>query len=239
MSTTDRPTVLVIAGSDSSAGAGIAADLRALESAGVLARLAITAVTAQGAAGVARVDPVPLDGLQAQLDAAGAVQAIKLGMLVDADRVRLVERWLARLDPLPPVVLDPVLRSTSGGELLTAEGADALWSLLPHVDLLTPNRAEAQVLAGDAPWDDWAEAVPCPVLVTGGDTPDDDDEITDLLFIDEDVVEYVHPRVPGAHRGTGCQLASHIAAGLARGVDLEQAIGEAIQALEDALRRPR
>lgn len=234
MSTTD-PVVLVIAGSDSSTGAGIAADLRALEASGCSVRLAITAVTAQGSEGVARVDPVPLDGIRAQLDAAGPIDSVKIGMLVDADRVRLVARWLAEQDPLPPVVLDPVIRSSSGGDLLDASGIEALWSLLDHVDLVTPNRSEAEVLAGDAPWQAWAEAVPCPVLVTGGDTHDGD-EIVDLLFIDEDEVEYAHERVPGEHRGTGCALASRIAGQLARGEDLEQAIGNAILDQVEALK---
>ncbi len=225
--------VLVIAGSDSSGGAGIAADLRALEGHEVL--LAITAVTAQSEAGVRRVDPVPIDGLKAQLEAAGPVDAIKIGMLVDAEHVRCVARHLREIDPLPPVVLDPVLRSTSGGELLTEDGVAALWDLFDLVDLVTPNQAEAQVLAGDAPWQAWAEAMPCPVLVTGGDL--DGDEIVDVLFIDEDELEYAHPRVPGAFRGTGCQLSSRIAAHLAEDTPLEEAVGLAIQDLEARLER--
>lgn len=228
---TPRPTVLLVGGTDSSGGAGIAADLRALTAAGGAARIAVTAVTAQTDQAVTHVHPVPVEALRAQLDAAGAVDAIKLGMLVDAAHVRCVADWLGGLDPLPPVVLDPVIRSTSGGVLLDDDGVDALWGLLHLVDLVTPNVVEAQALAGDAPWEDWAEAAPCPVLVTGGDGEPGATELVDVLFIDEDEVEYAHERVPGAHRGTGCQLATRIAANLGRGTPLEEAIGLAIQDL--------
>lgn len=233
--TTTRPTVLLVGGTDSSGGAGLAADLRALAGAGGVARIAVTAVTAQTDHAVTHVHPVPVEALRAQLLAAGPVDAIKLGMLVDAEHVRCVAEFLGGLDPLPPVVLDPVIRSTSGGVLLDDDGVDALWSLLHLVDLVTPNQTEAQVLAGDAPYEDWAEAAPCPVLVTGGDGEPGADELIDVLFIDEDEVEYAHERVPGSHRGTGCQLATRIAANLARNTPLEEAIGFAIQDLVAAL----
>jgi len=117
---------------------------------------------------------------------------------------------------------------------LDTDGIDALWRLLDHTTLVTPNQAEAQALAGEGRWDDWAEAAPCPVLVTGGDV--EGDEIEDLLFIDENIVEYVHPRIEGSHRGTGCALATLIATRLARGAVLEVAVGESIQDLEELLR---
>jgi len=239
MSTTDpnRPVVLVVAGSDSSGGAGFSADLVALQDEGAAVRIALTAVTAQTTGRVIRVDPVPLAGLRAQLQAAGAIDAAKLGMLVDADRVRCVTEWLDTIDPSIPIVLDPVIRSSSGGELLSEDGVSALWPLLDRIALITPNQDEATVLAAGAPWEEWAEAVPCPVLVTGGDAGGD--EIVDLLFVEEEVVEYVHPRVAGRHRGTGCALSTRVAARLARGHALESAIGGAIEALTGQLTRSR
>jgi hydroxymethylpyrimidine/phosphomethylpyrimidine kinase len=225
-------TLLIIAGSDSSGGAGIAADLRAARKAGIQARLAVTAVTAQTPDGVTHVAPVPVEALRAQLDAAGSVDAVKIGMLYDTERVQCVAGWLA--ERRLPVVLDPVMRSTSGGALLDDEGVDALWKLFDHTSLVTPNQLEAQALAGEGRWDDWAEAVPCPVLVTGGDV--EGEEIEDLLFINENIVEYVHARIEGTHRGTGCALATLIASRLARGEVLESAVGEAIQDLEELLR---
>lgn len=224
--------VLVVAGSDSSGGAGIAQDIRALQHTGAEVRLALTAVTTQTADGVARIDPVPVEGLVAQLDAAGHVDAVKLGMLADAERVQVVTAWLAEREV--PVVCDPVMRSTSGGTLLDAGGVEALWALMDHLALITPNGDEAAALAGEEDWQDWAEAAPCPVLVTGGDA-DDADEVLDVLFIEEEAVEYGHPRIPGTHRGTGCALSTLIAAWLGRGRPVEEAIGEAIQDLEELL----
>ncbi|NCG21886.1 MAG: hydroxymethylpyrimidine/phosphomethylpyrimidine kinase [Rhodobacterales bacterium] len=229
-----KKTVLVIAGSDSSGGAGIAADLRALERAGVSARIALTAVTAQTDQGVTHIEGTGKESFLAQLQAAGPIDAIKVGMLTDAPHVHGLTAWLGSLDNPPPVVVDPVLVSTSGGQLLDDNGIAALWSLLPYVTLLTPNVAEAKVLASGAPIEDWAEAMPCAVLVTGGD--EGEDLIEDVLFFDEEEVGYDHERVPGSFRGTGCALASYIAAELAHGRPIDQAVGHGILALVDALK---
>lgn len=231
---TEAPVVLVVAGSDSSGGAGLAADLDVLLDEGCAVRLAVTAVTAQTPEGVTAIAPIPGDVLRAQLDAAGSVDAVKVGMLAGLEQVQTLIRWLATLDPRPPVVVDPVLRSSTGSSLLSDDGADALWELWPLVALATPNHAEAEVLSDGAGAEDWAGALPCPVLVTGGDR--EGDEVIDLFFDgEEEPAELAHPRVEGTRRGTGCRLSSHIAARMAHGEPVEDAVFGGIQAIVDWL----
>jgi len=231
---TDTAVVLVVAGTDSSGGAGIAADLDVLLEEGCAVRLAVTAVTAQTPTGVGAIAPIEASVLRAQLDAAGPVDAVKVGMLAGLEQVQTLVEWLSTLQPRPPVVVDPVLRSSTGTALLSQEGAEALWKLWPLVALATPNHAEAEALSDGAGAEDWAGALPCPVLVTGGDL--EGDEVIDLFFDgEEDPAELAHPRVDVNRRGTGCRLSSHIAARMARGDEVEDAVFGGIQAIVDWL----
>src|SRR5215510_1656222 len=143
-------TVLTIAGSDSSGGAGIQADLRTFAALGVHGATAITAVTAQNATGVSAIAPLAADLVTAQIEAVAAaeIHATKIGMLATAAIAEAVAASIEALD-LPLVVLDPVLASTSGTRLLDADGVQTLiLELLPRVLVVTPNVPEAEALSG-------------------------------------------------------------------------------------------
>jgi hydroxymethylpyrimidine/phosphomethylpyrimidine kinase len=146
--------VLSIAGSDSGAGAGVQADLKALARCGVYGMTAITAVTAQNTLGVVAVHQVPPALVRAQIEAVVSdigVDAVKVGMLGDRETVRVVAATLRELAPAVPVVLDPVLVSSSGTELLASDARAALVAeLFPLASVVTPNLAEARMLAGSA-----------------------------------------------------------------------------------------
>jgi len=216
--------VLVIAGTDSSGGAGLSADLGALGAHGVPARLVVTAVTAQGPTGVAGLWPVPVDGLRAQLDQAGDVQAVKIGMLGSLDAAALVAAWLARRSL--PVVIDPVLGASAGGALGSPA---ALVPLLALATLVTPNLPELEALGGVG----WLSRHPGAVLVKGGHGHGE--TLEDHLFGAGQARVWRHPRVAGVHRGTGCRLASAIAARLALGDPLTDAVDGGIRWLQLAL----
>lgn len=237
-----RPRVLSIAGSDSSGGAGIQADLKTFSALGVYGSTAITAITAQNTVGVHAVAPLEPDLVRAQLDAVFddlSIDAVKIGMLGNAAVVDTVADVLAARRPRF-VVFDPVLVATTGGTLLDGS-ADALEVLFAHATLLTPNRTEAQTLLGRAIADDDAafEAAarelasrgPA-VLLKGGHR---DGPAADVLF-DGQVRWFRAPRIPTRNtHGTGCTLSSAIAARLAHGDDLSTAVGAAKTWLQGAL----
>ena len=230
-----RPAVLVIAGSDSSGGAGIARDLRVLADLDIEALCAICAVTAQTHDKVVSVHHVPPNVVHAQIRTAlesTAVGAIKIGMLGTAATVRAVADALPRNGTIP-IVLDPVLLSSSGGVLLDEEGrAELLAQLLPLTALLTPNIPEAASLCGTAPAAS-PEALVAQartllstgaraVLLKGGHG--EGSEAVDLLLCAEGAPIWLSaPRIAADCRGTGCALASAIAAALASGSALEAA----------------
>jgi len=227
-------TALTIAGSDSGGGAGIAADLKTLLDHGVFGMVAITAVTAQNSRGVHRVDPVSVDGLIAQLRAVFddfPVGAVKIGMLGAAAHVEAVASFLAALPERPPIVLDPVMVASTGDRLLQADAERALAEeLLPLATVATPNLDEAAVLAGSPGRNAaraWAAGAPIPVLLTGGDVVGD--TITDELWQGGTARRWTHPRQGNrAFHGTGCTLSSAIAARLAQGAPLADAVDGAI-----------
>jgi hydroxymethylpyrimidine kinase/phosphomethylpyrimidine kinase len=233
------PTALTVAGSDSGGGAGIQADLKTFLDHGVFGMSAITAITAQNSRGVHRVDLVPPAGLRAQLDAVFddfPVGCVKVGMLATAEHARVLAEVLRALGPSrPPVVLDPVLVSSTGHRLTSAETEVVVRDeLLPLATVATPNTDELRVLAGDADPADWARAAPCPVLWTGGDLVGD--TIVDQLFRGAHVRRWAHPRLGTLpFHGTGCTLASAIAARLARGATLEDAVDHAITYVIDTI----
>jgi len=245
------PTALTIAGSDSGGGAGIQADLKTFLDHRVYGMSAICAVTAQNTVGVQRIDPLPADGVRAQIRSVFAdlpVGAVKIGMLGTAELVRVVAEELDRLDARPPVVLDPVMVSSSGHRLLEADAEEALrQELLPLVTVVTPNLPELAVLAGAdrrADGHRWAADQEVAVLVTGGDPTDDEDEgtVVDALFRPGwPPRRFDSPRIAplqgtGSFHGTGCTLSSAIAARLAHGQELDDAVEGAIAYVQALIR---
>jgi len=231
--------VLVIAGSDSGGGAGIQADIKTITAMGAYAATAITALTAQDTLGVHGILPVPPDfivwQMEAVLDDIGA-DAVKTGMLGDATAIERVCETLAARKPSIPLVVDPVMRATGGTRLLAVEAVTVLRrQLLPMATVLTPNLPEAEILAGMQIPDRAAMGRAATalltlganaVLLTGGHLPGD--TVIDLLATEDGVEEYAAPRIETRHtHGTGCTLASALAAGLAQGMELRAAVGRA------------
>jgi hydroxymethylpyrimidine/phosphomethylpyrimidine kinase len=229
--------VLVIAGSDSGGGAGIQADIKAITMLGGYAATAVTAVTVQNTLGVSAIHPIPPDIVAAQihavLDDIGA-DAIKIGMLGDAATIEAVAAALAGVTV--PIVLDPVMVAKGGASLLADDAAAALMRLLlPHAALLTPNVPELEVLAGARVSDeadmllaaqDVLMAGPAAVLAKGGHL--EGDRVTDWLVTHNSQQRFDAPRIGTRHtHGTGCTLASAVAAGLARGLPLPIAVERA------------
>lgn len=230
-----RPAVLVIAGSDSSGGAGIVRDLEVLADFDCAALCAISAVTAQTHGQLVSVHHVPPKVVHAQIRTAlesTAVGAIKIGMLGTAATVSAVVDSLPRAGTIP-IVLDPVLLSSSGGVLLDEEGrAEMRARLFPLVTVLTPNIPEAASLCGTSPAAG-REALlgqarsllatgARAVLLKGGHA--EGAEAVDLLVTQHEAPQWLSsPRLGARRRGTGCALASAIAAGLASGQSVADA----------------
>lgn len=248
--------VLTIAGSDSGGGAGIQADLKTFEAFGLFGTSAITAITAQNTLGVHGVWEIPVEGVIAQIDAVlddFPVGAIKLGMLANRQIVRGVASRLRRLDGRIPIVLDPVMVATSGDRLLEPGAVDSLRSdLLPIATIITPNRAEGRLLSdSDAPPKEVVgrllQSGAGAVLLTGGDAPEQDPDggsiIVDFLGIGDPASEEAVRRLAapaietaGTH-GTGCTLSSAVAASLALGDTLPDAVDRAREYVRRGLER--
>ncbi|WP_315925572.1 hydroxymethylpyrimidine/phosphomethylpyrimidine kinase [Mesorhizobium sp. SP-1A] len=247
MAMTDEPHVLIVAGSDSSGGAGIARDIETVSAFGLRACLAVTAVTVQTHEGVSHVEPMFPDLVAAQMRAAltaNRVGAIKIGMLGGADAIAAVAGVLKEHEGIP-VILDPVLAATSGRPLLPVAAISALRrELMPLCALVTPNLDELAILAADTPAADEAmslaqarrlmEGGAQAVLVKGGHASGP--QATDLLLRSGCApVSFEALRLDGQMRGTGCMLASAVAALMARGEPMEQSIGRAKQYVFDKL----
>jgi hydroxymethylpyrimidine kinase/phosphomethylpyrimidine kinase/thiamine-phosphate diphosphorylase len=239
-----RPAVLTIAGSDPSGGAGLQADLRVFAALGVVGCSVVTALTVQTGRGVRTVSPVAAELLRAQIEALlddVPFAAAKIGMLGGAAQVEAVAAALERR-PHGALVLDPVLASTGGVPLLDAEGRAALLAcLLPLADVVTPNTIEAEVLTGQARPEEAARRLLArgarAVLIKGGHR--DGPPIDRLYQSDGTVRSFDGPRLDTPHtHGTGCALSAAMAAHLARGAGLGDAIAAAKADLTAALRRP-
>ena len=223
-------SVLIIAGLDSSTGAGLARDLAVMADHGITARVAATAVTAQDATGGCIIHPVPAAMVAAQIRAAGPLRAAKLGMLTNAS---IVEAIAAAL-PNVPFVLDPVLATSAGVPLLDAAGRAAMITrLIPRAALVTPNLPEAARLTGlqsGAAMGDLAEGFfamgALAVLLKGGHASGPE-AVDWLLRPGGGPLRLAALRKPRTRRGTGCTLACAIAARLARGDDLATVCAEA------------
>lgn len=233
------PVALTIAGSDSSGGAGIQADLKTFHALGVFGTSAITALTAQNTRGVTGIFPVDAAFVALQIDTTIEdipPDAVKTGMLADAAIVDVVADAAARYR-FPAFVVDPVMVATSGARLLEPDAVDAIRErLFPIATLVTPNAPEAAVLLGIAveTADDQEGAARALVddlgaraaLVKGGDL--EGDVLTDVFYDGERVQVYRDGRiVTTSTHGSGCALASAIAAFLARGETLADAVARA------------
>jgi len=231
VSTKRPPVCLSIAGSDSGGGAGIQADLKAFAACGVHGTTAITALTAQNTVAVTRVEPVTREMIVAQVEAVVAdigVDAVKIGMLGSVATTAAVAEALELLAPGTPIVVDPVMVAESGARLLQAAAQSALVELiLPRATVVTPNLAEARVLAG-AGGDDAAALAraihalgPRAVVVTGGHR----EVAADVLYDGQAITEFPGERHPdGAAHGSGCTHSSALAAHLAHGWALPDAV---------------
>jgi hydroxymethylpyrimidine/phosphomethylpyrimidine kinase len=233
------PVALTIAGSDSSGGAGIQADLKSFAALGVYGASVITALTAQNTHGVSGVHPVPPDFVTAQLDAVFGdldVRAVKIGMVAQAATIDAIAAGLTRWSP-NHIVLDPVMVATSGDRLLAAEAVAGLRTkLIPRAALITPNLPEAAALLDEAIAESEQAiarqgrlllAMGCQaVLIKGGHGQGA--ESIDYLFSGYGTVALAAPRIATKNtHGTGCSLSSAIAAGLAKGEDMETAVRHA------------
>ncbi|MGY4480738.1 bifunctional hydroxymethylpyrimidine kinase/phosphomethylpyrimidine kinase [Bradyrhizobium sp. USDA 3364] len=233
------PVALTIAGSDSSGGAGIQADLKSFAALGVYGASAITALTAQNTTGVSGIHPVPAAFVTAQIDAVFSdldVGAVKIGMVAQAETIEAIADGLKRWAPRH-IVLDPVMVATSGDRLLAAEAVDALKTkLFPLASLITPNLPEAAALLNEPVASSAADveqqgkrllATGCrAVLVKGGHGHGA--ESTDYLIDAERSIALSAPRIATSNtHGTGCSLSSAIAAGLAKGEAMETAVRNA------------
>lgn len=230
---------LTIAGSDSSGGAGIQADLKTFAALGVYGASVIVSLTAQNTQGVTGIHDVPADFVRAQIDAVFSdldVDAVKIGMLSQAASIEAVAKGLAD-HRAKNIVLDPVMVATSGDRLLAADAVEALRKLLiPRALVVTPNLPEAAALVGASPArNDKEMEVQARellalgarnVLIKGGHGSGD--ESIDLLIGAGDVVRLSAKRIATKNlHGTGCTLSSAIAAGLAKGLDLKEASRQA------------
>ena len=238
-------TALTIAGSDSSGGAGIQADIKTKTKNGVYAKSAITALTAQNTLGVTGIFEVPPQFLAQQIDAVFQdirPDAVKIGMVSSSSLIRTIAGRL-RAHEAENLVVDPVMVATSGARLMEAEAISTLTrELLPMAALLTPNIPEAEVLSGQAirsqadmqaAAEKISRAYGCAVLCKGGHSLSD---ANDLLYIDGHCQWFRGRRIdnPNTH-GTGCTLSSAIAANLSKGFPLDQAVSRAKAYISGAL----
>ncbi len=222
--------VLSIAGSDSGGAAGIQADVKAFAASGVHGMTAVTAITAQNTVGITAVHSIPPEMIVAQVRAVAddiGVDAVKIGMVGTAAAIEAVAQALDELPPQTPVVLDPVMVSESGGQLLEPAARSALVAqLFPRATVVTPNLYEARALAGRDPREvesreEVAELVkkikalgPAAVVITGGHR----ERAVDVFYDGSQLVEIPGERYPdGAAHGSGCTHSSTLAARLARG----------------------
>jgi hydroxymethylpyrimidine/phosphomethylpyrimidine kinase len=233
------PIALTVAGSDSSGGAGIQADLKTFAALGVYGASVITALTAQNTSGVSGIHQVPAEFVTAQMDAVFGdldVRAVKVGMVAQLSTIDAIAAGLKRWSP-KHIVLDPVMVATSGDRLLAADAIEALRTrLIPCASLITPNLPEAAavldeaVAVSEAAIESQGKRLLAmgarAVLIKGGHGQGA--ESTDYLVTGDRVLALAAPRVATRNtHGTGCSLSSAIAAGLAKGDDLETAVRHA------------
>jgi len=243
-----KPLVCSIGSSDPTNAAGIGRDLIVYERLGAVGVFALAAVTAQNSGRVMEVYPLPSRALRNQLDAIvqeRRPKAIRIGLLPDAPLIAAVARFLRAQPKRLPVVLDPVISSSSGHRFLGPAELGALEGLLPLVTLATPNAAEAQALSGIAVRTvaDAERAAlhlqrrGCAVLVTGGHVRGP--QVVDVLADANGITHFAGKRIAARMRGTGCTLAAAIAVHLAQGMKLHAAIRRARELVRSELEAQR
>lgn len=241
----EPPVGLTIAGSDSGGGAGIQADVKTMEALGVFGTSVITAVTAQNTQGVRSSHVLPLDEIDAQLDAVMddfSIDAVKTGMLATAEVIDILTTGLN--DVTAPIVVDPVMVATTGDRLLDRDAEQAYESLIERATLVTPNADEAAVLTGVEIVDEesavdagntFLEMGVDAALIKGGHVPGE--TVRDVLVYEGSVHTFEHPRInTNATHGSGCVLSSAIASRLALGDDLITAVDQSTNLLHHAVR---
>jgi hydroxymethylpyrimidine/phosphomethylpyrimidine kinase len=247
------PVALSIAGSDSSAGAGIQADLKTFSALGVYGLTAVTCIVAEVPGKVARIDPVGATIVREQIKVLAQnfpIAAVKTGLLCSTEIISTAAKAIRNMDrrssPRIPLVVDPVFVATSGDPLLKPAAIETYKKeLFPLATLVTPNLDEAQRLLGIKIRDRQSmhragkkleKKFGTAILLKGGHLPDD--HAVDLLFGNGKVVEFSAPFVRGvATHGTGCTYSAAITAGLARGLSLEEAIAQAKRFVTDSIAR--
>lgn len=241
--------LLIVAGSDSGGGAGIQADIKTATMHGVFAMTAVTAITVQDTLGVHGVHAIPDDMIAAQirvtLSDIGA-DAVKTGMLHSAGTIAAVADMLSRYAPDAPLVVDPVMVAKGGARLIDDTAIEATRRMLiPRATLLTPNAPEAAALLGGAELTSQRDLISAgrglrglgakAVLMKGGHL--DGDTVFDVLITDDGEEVFSSPRIDSVHtHGTGCTLASAIASGLALGRPLREAVAQARDYVQAAIR---
>ena len=247
------PVALSIAGSDSSAGAGIQADLKTFSALGVYGLTAVTCIVAEIPGKVSRIEAVSAKIVREQIEVLAKgfpIAAIKTGLLCSAEIVSAVAKTIPNLDKMSvtriPVVIDPVFVATSGDPLLEPAAIESYEKeLFPLATLITPNLDEAERLVGTKINDresmheagkELQKRFGTGILLKGGHLAGE--HAVDLLFTNDKVVEFSAPFVHGvATHGTGCTYSAAITAGLAKGLSLEQAISEAKKFVTEAIMR--
>lgn len=243
------PIALTIAGSDSGGGAGIQADLKTFSALGVFGCSVIASLTAQNTLGVQGVLPIPSDFVAQQIQSVLSdipVRAIKTGMLATADIIATVQASLADYPHLP-VIVDPVMVATSGDRLLVEDAIEQMRKLLARATLITPNLPEAaallntSVVSGRDAMLAQAESLLAlgvkGVLLKGGHDIQEPDATDLLLTATGEAFWLSKPRLQTRNtHGTGCTLASAVAAGLAKGLTLQDAVTEAKDYIHEAIR---
>jgi len=239
--------ILSIAGTDPTGGAGIQADLKSIAALGGYGMCVVTALVAQNTHGVRDVHFPPVSFLREQLESVSddvVIDAVKIGMLGNAEIVTEVGRWLEQVRP-PVIVLDPVMVATSGDRLLATEAENAVIDLLERVDMVTPNLAELALLAGETEATEWADALnqgrrlmarhDVGVIVKGGHLAGE--HCPDALLVPDAEpcmleTERIHTR--NTH-GTGCSMSSGLATLRARAGDWQSAFEQTKYWLQEAL----
>ena len=233
------PVALSIAGSDSSAGAGIQADLKTFSALGVYGITAVTCVVAEMPGKVSRLEPVNVEMVRAQIEVLAKsfpIAAIKTGLLFSAEIVSSVAKSVVDLAGKVPLIVDPVITATGGDPLLQPEAIESYENeLFPLATLITPNLDEAALLLGprianrksmERSGKELARKFKTAILLKGGHLPGD--QAVDLLFAGGKILEFSAPFVRDvATHGTGCSYSAAITAGLAAGMSLENSISRA------------
>lgn len=242
------PIVLTIAGSDSGGGAGIQADIKAISATGSFACSVITAITSQNTQGVSAIFPIPLEHVESQLDAVFTdldIVAVKVGMLADADIIKVVTRKIKQYQP-KHLIIDPVMVATSGDLLLEHSAINTLKKeLIPLADIITPNLPEGAALTGKpAPKFDSEmnklvtdlRALGAKAVLLKGGHLEDNENSNDWLIM-QDTSELISAKrfVTQNTHGTGCTLSSAIASYLAQGNNLSKAVHLAKQYISQAI----